>query len=410
MTTYVWKGLKGKQFLDGTVEALNKNEAAFKLRRDKVIITDLRLSKQQKDGKADGFSLFTNKHNVKVSDKEMEVITRKLATMVSAGLPVLDALKVQIDAVRSPSFKEVLKDVCTGVESGTPLSSCLEVFPKTFDVIFVNLVKAGEASGQMDVFLNKLAESIKYMADIRSKVKSAMVYPSILVFVAIAVTAVMLVMVVPTFQSIFSSAGSELPKPTLIVIAISDFLRAPDKGGVMVLSIFSFLVLFRLLLARSYESRRMYHAFLLKLPLVGGLILESTFSRVAMLQGNLTAAGVPLLESFDIIGTSINNIVIRESLGNIKRGVYSGESVSALYEEEEVFPDLFAQMVSIGEKTGRMEEMLVSISGFYQREFNATVERMTAMLEPIMIVFMGVTIGGLMVAMYLPIFNLGNAV
>ena len=410
MTTYAWKGLKGKQFLDGTVEALNKNEAAFKLRRDRVIITDLRLSKTQKDEKAAGFNLFTNKHNVKVADKEMEVVTRKLATMVSAGLPVLDALKVQIDAVRSPSFKEVLKDVCAGVESGTPLSSCLELFPKTFDVIFVNLVKAGEASGQMDVFLNKLAESIKYMADIRSKVKSAMVYPSILIFVAIAVTSVMLVMVVPTFQNIFSSAGSELPEPTLIVIGISEFLRAPEKGGVMLLSIVSFLILFRLLLARSYESRRLFHAFLLKLPLVKGLILESTFSRVAMLQGNLTSAGVPLLESFDIIGTSINNIVIRESLGNIKRGVYSGESVSTLYEEEEVFPDLFAQMVSIGEKTGRMEDMLVSISGFYQREFNATVERMTAMLEPIMIVFMGVTIGGLMVAMYLPIFNLGSAV
>lgn len=410
MTTYIWKGLKEKQHMDGTVEALNKNEAAFKLRRDKIIITDLRISKEQREKKAQKFSLFSNKYNAKVAPKDLAIFTRKLATMVQAGLPILEALKIQIDSIAQPNFKEVIVDVTQGVESGSELSKCLEKFPKTFDIIFVNLIRAGEASGQMDVFLHKLTQSIERMAEIRSKVISALFYPAILVFVAISVIAVMLIKVVPTFQKMFSSAGSELPEPTLVVIAISDFLRSPTGGGVMIVGIVAAVIGIRFLISTSYECRRFADSLILKVPIVKSVILESTFSRIGMLQGSLASAGVPLLDALDIIGTSVGNTIIRESLGNIKRGVYSGQSVSSLYEEEKIFPDLFSQMIAIGEKTGRMEDMLSSIADFYQGEFNSTVERLTALLEPIMIVFMGVTIGGIMVAMYMPIFEMGKAI
>lgn len=410
MTTYTWKGLKENQYMDGTVEALNKNEAAFKLRRDKIIITNLKISKDQKEKKETSFSLFSNKFNAKVKPKDLAIFTRKLATMVQAGLPILEALKIQIDSISQPDFKEVIEDVTQGVESGSELSTCLEKFPKTFDIVFVNLVRAGEASGRMDVFLHKLTESIERMSEIRAKVVSAMFYPAILVFVAISVIAVMLIKVVPTFQKMFSSAGSELPGPTLVVIAISDFLRSPTGGGLMVACFVALYLLTKFLIATNYGFRRATDALVLKIPIVKSVILESTFSRIAMLQGSLASAGVPLLDSLDIIGTSVKNTIIRESLGNIKRGVYSGQSVSVLYAEEKIFPDLFSQMIAIGEKTGRMEDMLTSIADFYQGEFNSTVERLTALLEPIMIVFMGVTIGGIMVAMYMPIFEMGKAI
>ena len=306
-------------------------------------------------------------------------------------------------------MKAVIEQIKVDVESGTPLSDAFAKHPLVFDEIYVNLLKAGESSGKMDTFLGKLVEGIEKSQKIRAKIKSAMVYPTILLIVAIAVIAIMMIYVVPVFQEMFSGFAGGLPAVTQMVIDISEFVRNPLGGGVLLVSVVGAIIILAQSIKRSYKFRRRFHRFVLKLPLFGSLIQKSALAKLSMVQGNLSSAGVPVLESLDICASAMTNLIIKEATIEVKRGVFSGEPLSELYQKEpKIFPSTFYAMVSVGEKTGNMEEMFTSISNYYEGEMDGIVDRLTAMLEPIMIVFMGATIGFILLAMYTPMFMMGE--
>ena len=411
MPVYAWKGLKDSQYATGRIEGINREEAAFKVKEQKVIITSLvRLSGAEVvEEKPTETSRPTRQRGKKVPVKELVIFTKKLEAMMRAGLPILDTIILIIDQVENKTMKAVIEQIKVDVESGVPLSDAFGKHPIVFDEIYVNLLKAGESSGKMDTFLGKLVEGIEKSQKIRAKIKSAMVYPTILLIVAIAVIAIMMIYVVPVFQEMFSGFSGGLPAVTQMVIDISEFVRDPLGGGVLLVSVVGAIIILAQSIKRSYKFRRRFHRFVLKLPLFGSLIQKSALAKLSMVQGNLSSAGVPVLESLDICASAMTNLIIKEATIEVKRGVFSGEPLSELYQKEpKIFPSTFYAMVSVGEKTGNMEEMFTSISNYYEGEMDDIVDRLTAMLEPIMIVFMGATIGFILLAMYTPMFMMGE--
>jgi len=408
MEAFTYKGISAGKYIEGEVEALNQEEASHKLKEQKIIITNLIRSKKKKGeakakGKGGGFSLFGKK---KVKVEEILIFSKQFATMVKAGLPILQVLVMLRDQLESPAIKEVIEDIRKSLEGGVTLSKCFEKYPQYFDNVYINLIKAGEASGKLDVFLLKIVESLEKKEKIKKKIKGALMYPSIMFTVAMVVSAFMLIKVVPVFAKMYDGMGIALPKPTAVIMAMSDFLRGTG-GLIMLISIISFIFGFRLLVAKNAAFRYRWHKQVLKLPLFGDMILKSMLARVSLIMGNLSAAGVNLLESLEIAKSVSSNVVVMEAIENVKKGVFSGDTLTKLFLKEPLFPPTFSQLISVGEQTGQLDEMFNSVASYYEEEFDNTVDNMSTMIEPIMIVFMGVMIGGLMIAMYSPIFNVG---
>jgi len=408
MEAFTYKGISAGKYIEGEVEALNQEEASHKLKEQKIIITNLIRSKKKKGeakakGKGGGFSLFGKK---KVKVEEILIFSKQFATMVKAGLPILQVLVMLRDQLESPAIKEVIEDIRKSLEGGVTLSKCFDKYPQYFDNVYVNLIKAGEASGKLDVFLLKIVDSLEKKEKIKKKIKGALMYPSIMFTVAIVVSAFMLIKVVPVFAKMYDGMGIALPKPTAVIMAMSDFLRGTG-GLVMFISIISIIFGFRFLVAKNAAFRYRWHKQVLKLPIFGDMILKSLLARISLILGNLSAAGVNLLESLEIAKSVSNNDVITEALENVKKGVFSGDTLTKLFLKEPLFPPTFSQLISVGEQTGQLDEMFGSVASYYEEEFDNTVENMSSMIEPIMIVFMGIMIGGLMIAMYSPIFNVG---
>ena len=408
MESFSYKGISEGKYIEGEVEALNLDEASHKLKEQKIIITNLIRSKKKKGeakakGKGGGFSLFGKK---KVKVEEILIFSKQFATMVKAGLPILQVLAMLRDQLESPAIKEVIEDIRRSLEGGVTLSKCFEKYPQYFDSVYINLIKAGEASGKLDVFLLKIVDSLEKKEKIKKKIKGALMYPSIMFTVAMVVSAFMLVKVVPVFAKMYDGMGIALPKPTAVIMAMSDFLRGTG-GLIMLISIISFIFGFRFLVAKNAAFRYRWHKQVLKLPLFGDMILKSMLARVSLIMGNLSAAGVNLLESLEIAKSVSSNVVVTEALENVKKGVFSGDTLTKLFLKEPLFPPTFSQLISVGEQTGQLDEMFNSVAAYYEEEFDNTVDNMSTMIEPIMIVFMGVMIGGLMIAMYSPIFNVG---
>ena len=406
MEFFTYKGISDSKYVEGEIEALNQEEASHKLKEQKIIITNLIKSKKKGEkkekAKGKGFSLFKKK----VKNDDLVVSSKQFATMVKAGLPILQVLEMLRDQVENPAMKDVIEDIRKSLEGGISLSKSFEKYPDLFDNVYVNLVKAGEASGKLDVFLLKIVDSLEKKEKIKKKIKSALMYPSIMFTVAITVSAFMLVKVVPVFAKMYDGMGIALPKATAIILSMSDFLRG--TGGMVILfgSIIFFIV-FRYLTTKNEAIRYRWHKQILKLPVFGDLILKSLIARISLIMGNLSAAGVNLLESLDIAKSVSNNVVVTESIDNIKKGVFSGETLTKLFLKEPLFPPTFSQLISVGEQTGQLDEMFNSVAMYYEEEFDNAVDNMSSLIEPIMIVFMGLMIGGLMIAMYSPIFNVG---
>ena len=408
MDVFTYKGISEGKYVEGEIEALNQDEASHKLKEQKVIITNLVRSKKKKGDKKEkakgkGFSLFGKK---KVKVEEILIFSKQFATMVKAGLPILEVLSMLRDQLESPAIKEVIEDIRKSLEGGVTLSKCFEKYPQYFDNVYVNLIKAGEASGKLDVFLLKIVDSLEKKEKIKKKIKGALMYPSIMFTVAIVVSAFMLVKVVPVFAKMYDGMGIALPKPTAVIMAMSDFLRGTG-GMIMIISIITFVIVFRYLTTKNAAIQYKWHKQVLKLPIFGDMILKSMLARVSLIMGNLSAAGVNLLESLEIAKSVSNNVVVTEALENVKKGVFSGDTLTKLFLKEPLFPPTFSQLISVGEQTGQLDEMFNSVAAYYEEEFDNTVDNMSTMIEPIMIVFMGVMIGGLMIAMYSPIFNVG---
>ena len=412
MESFTYKGISEGKYVEGDIEALNQDEASHKLKEQKIIITNLIKSKKKKaeekskaKGKGGGlFSKFGGKKKPKVED--ILIFSKQFATMVKAGLPILEVLGMLRDQLENPGIKDIIEDIRKSLEGGVTLSKCFEKYPEYFDNVYVNLIKAGEASGKLDVFLIKIVDSLEKKEKIKKKIKGALMYPGIMFSVAITVSAFMLIKVVPVFAKMYDGMGIALPKPTAVIMAMSDFLRGTG-GLIMLISIIVFVVGFRYLTKNNATIQYKWHKQVLKLPVFGDMILKSLLARISLILGNLSAAGVNLLESLEIAKSVSNNVVVTEALENVKKGVFSGDTLTKLFLKEPLFPPTFSQLISVGEQTGQLDEMFGSVASYYEEEFDGTVDNMSSLIEPIMIVFMGLMIGGLMIAMYSPIFNVG---
>ena len=411
MGTFVWKGIRSGAYADGQIEAQNRNEAAHLLRQQSLIITSL-----VEDRPASTLSrLLSDRKKLepsqgKIKSREIMVFSKKLATMIRAGLPFPAAIELLMAQVENKALQAVLADIQESVQSGATVSEAFGRHKKHFDEIYVNLIRAGEASGKLDVFLDKLVTNLEKSEAIRSSIKKAIFYPAVLVVVSIVVVIIMLIYVVPIFAAMFESAGAELPALTAAVMAASDFVQDPMRGGLLLFVLLALVFGGRLWLKKDYQARKKLHGFLLGLPLMGDLIIKASLSKVGMILGNLSSAGLPLLESLDIAASSLKNIPLIEALNNVKLGVFSGNQISVLFMKEKIIPLTFSQMLAVGEETGNMEEMYLSVSRYYEEELDTTVQQMTSVLEPIMIIFMGGIVGFIILAMYLPIFSMGKII
>ena len=409
MDTFAYKGISDGKYVEGNIEAINSDEASHKLKEQKIIITNLiRAAKGKKkeekgEKKKSSFSLF-GKKKAKVED--VLIFSKQFATMVKAGLPILQVLTMLRDQLESPAMKEVVEDIRKSLEGGVTLSKCFEKYPELFDNIYVNLIKAGEASGKLDVFLLKIVDSLEKKEGIKKKIKSALMYPSIMFTVAVTVSAFMLIKVVPVFAEMYDGMGIALPKPTAVIMSMSNFLRGTG-GMVLLFSAIGGYVVFKYLTTKNEAIKYRWHKQVLKLPVFGDLILKSLLAQISLIMGNLSAAGVNLLESIEIAKSVSKNVVVTEALENVKKGVFSGDTLTKLFLKEPLFPPTFSQLISVGEQTGQLDEMFNSVAVYYEAEFDTAVDNMSSLIEPIMIVFMGLMIGGLMIAMYSPIFNVG---
>ena len=406
MLNFEYKGISLGKYVEGEIEALNNAEAAHKLKEQKVIITKLKEAKKKKTVTKKEKKSFSFGTGIKA--QEILIFCKQFATMLRAGLPVLNTLEMLEGQTTRPPMKKVIQTIKKDLESGNALSKCFEKHPKIFDTVVVNLIKAGEASGKLDTFLQKIVVSLEKREKIKSQIKSALFYPGVLFSVAILVTVFMLMNVVPTFVNMYEGMGmgDDLPTPTAVIMSMSEFVRS--SGGLFLLIfIILFVVGFKYLMTKNYNIKKAWHKTMLKLPVFGNLINKSILAKVSLVLGNLNQAGVDLIESIDIAKSVTDNVVVVESLENIKKGVFSGETLTDLFGKEKIFPPTFSQLISVGEQTGSLDEMFGSVAIYYEEEFDVAVANLASLIEPIMIVFMGITIGGLMLAMYAPIFNVG---
>ena len=407
MEFFTYKGISAGKYIEGEIEALNQEEASHKLKNDKVIITNLVRSKKKKVEKKDkkkSASFSFGKKKIKPAD--VVIFSKQFATMVKAGLPILNVLIMLRDQTENPSLKEIIEDIRKSLEGGVTLSKCFNKYPKVFDNIYVNLIKAGEASGKLDVFLMKLVSSLEKTEKVKKKIKGALMYPMVMFSTAMIVMVFMLIKVVPVFANMYDGMGIPLPTPTRVIMNASDFMRG--SGGLTLLLVLTVsYVVFKYLTTKNEKIKFWWHGKVLKLPIFGDMILKSMLARISLIMGNLSAAGVNLLESIEIAKSISTNVVISNALENVKKGVFSGDTLTKLFIKEPLFPPTFSQLISVGEQTGSLDEMFTSVSNYYEEEFDTAVDNMSTLIEPIMIVFMGVMIGGLMIAMYSPIFNVG---
>ena len=404
--TFAYKGISAGKYVEGTIEALSQDEANFKLKEQKIIITSITKSKkkaaEKKKKSGGGLALFKKK----IKPEDVVIFSKQFATMVKAGLPILNVLGMLRDQLEHPELTKIVEEIRKNLEGGLTLSKCFEKYPDIFDNIYINLIKAGEASGKLDIFLMKLVESLEKREKVKKKIKSALTYPVVMFTVAITVMVFMLIKVVPVFAQMYEGMGVALPTPTAVIMTASDFMRG--QGGltlfiVLAVSFFSF----RYVTSKIPKVRYWWHGRVLKMPVFGDMILKSLIARISLIMGNLSSAGVNLLESLEIAKQVSNNDVVTLAIENVKKGVFSGDTLTKLFLKEPTFPPTFSQLISVGEQTGNLDEMFTSVSAYYEEEFDTAVDNMSSLIEPIMIVFMGTMIGGLMIAMYSPIFNVG---
>ena len=383
MDTFAYKGISDGKYVEGNIEAINSDEASHKLKEQKIIITNLiRAAKGKKkeekgEKKKSSFSLF-GKKKAKVED--VLIFSKQFATMVKAGLPILQVLTMLRDQLESPAMKEVVEDIRKSLEGGVTLSKCFEKYPELFDNIYVNLIKAGEASGKLDVFLLKIVDSLEKKEGIKKKIKSALMYPGIMFTVAVTVSAFMLIKVVPVFAKMYDGMGIELPAATATIMAMSDFLRGTG-GMILLLSLITFFIVFKYLTSKNEKFKYMWHKQVLKLPIFGDMILKSMLARISLIMGNLSAAGVNLLESLEIAKSVSTNVVVLESLENVKKGVFSGETLTKLFLKDPLFPPTFSQLISVGEQTGQLDEMFGSVAKYYESEFDTVVDNLSSLID-----------------------------
>jgi type IV pilus assembly protein PilC len=400
MPTYIWKGRTlGGEAQTGEIEVGRQEEAVELLRKRKILVTSLR---------AKGGSLRMPRFGgSNVSTKDLAIFTRQFATMISAGLPLVQCLDILAKQSSKPSFGRVIGEVTREVEAGSTLSDALGKHRKVFDDLFRNMVAAGEAGGVLDEILMRLATYIEKAEALKRKIQSAMVYPVVVLTVALGATAFMLIFIIPTFAKMFSDFGGELPLPTKIVLGLSKGLQM--FWWVLLLAIAGLVVLFQRYYATEL-GRRNVDAAMLRIPVLGDVLLKGAVARFTRTLGTLIASGVPILSGLEITARTAGNKVISEAIMTARSSIREGETVAAPLKASGVFPPMVVQMITVGEQTGALDEMLTKIAVFYEAEVDTAVDTLTSIIEPVMIVVMGGIVGGMVVAMYLPMFKLISVV
>ena len=395
MPTFTYTGRGTRGIINGEIDAADRTTAVGELRNRAILVTKI----AEKAGAKAGVIKFGGK----VSDKELAIFTRQFSTMVDAGLPLVQCLNILAEQSDSKTLRGVTANVARQVEAGSTLADALRRHPRTFDDLFTNLVQVGETGGILDTVLQRLSQYIEKAAALKRKVKAAMIYPATIIGVAFLVVIFMLTFVIPTFASMFKGLGAELPLPTQIVLWCSDFVRS------YILLIIAAIVGAVYMLRRYYKTengKSAIDALLLKLPIFGTLIRKVAVARFTRTFGTLVSSGVPILEGLRITARTAGNKVVEKAVLQCRAAVTEGKTLAEPLRVSGVFPPMVTQMISVGEQTGALDAMLSKIADFYDDEVDTAVSTLTSLLEPIMIVFLGVVVGGLVVAMYLPIFKL----
>ena len=404
MPKFNWEARsKSGQVQKGVMEAENVGLVESQLKR--FGFTGITIRDEGKGFKKDlKFPSFGNK---KIETKDLVVFTRQFATMIDSGLPLVQCLEILSGQQENKTFKEILFKVKESVESGSTFADALARHPKAFDQLYVNLVAAGEVGGILDTILNRLAAYIEKAMKLKKQVKGAMVYPATILSIAVIVVGVILVFVIPTFAKMFADFGSELPAPTRIVIALSNFMK---KYIVVMIAAF---IAIKYAIGKYYatpKGRKVIDRLALKAPIAGPLIRKVAVAKFTRTLGTMISSGVPIMDGLEIVAKTAGNKIVEEAIYGVRQAISEGKTMAEPLASCGVFPPMVVQMISVGEATGAMDTMLNKIADFYDDEVDDAVSALTSMMEPLLMVVLGTTVGGLVVAMYLPIFKMASAV
>jgi len=391
---YLWEGKdRTGKLIKGEIRSPGEASVSAHLRRQGITVS--KIKKRRGGGK-------------KITDKDLSLFTRQLATMLKSGVPLLQSFDIVSKGHSNPSVSRLLIDIKTDVETGSSLASAFRKFPLFFDNLYCNLVNAGEQAGILDSLLDRLATYQEKTLAIKSKIKSAMFYPVSIIVVALVITAVIMIFVIPAFKKLFSSFGANLPAPTLIIMNISDFfvtywwaIFSIIGGG-----LYAFFYFWK----RNKKMQDAMDRIMLKLPVFGRILRIASIARWARTLSTMFAAGVPLVEAFDSVAGAAGNVVYYDATKQIQREVSTGSALTVAMQNTEVFPSMVIQMTAIGEEAGSLDAMLSKVADFYEAEVDDAVEALSSLMEPVIMVVLGTLIGGMVVAMYLPIFKMGEAV
>ena len=401
MPVYQWIGTNRKnETRKGEMVASNESTVRSNLMRLKI--TPTKIKKKPKD-------LFENVSwlQPKVKEKDIILFARQFSTMIDAGLPIIQCLEILTTQQSNKTFKRMIKEIKEQVEGGATLAEALKRFPKHFDDLFVNMIAAGEAGGILDAILRRLAAYMEKAAKLKSQVKGAMTYPIVTLIIAALVLGVILVFVIPVFEEMFADFGGELPVPTQIVVKMSEMVKSKILYIIIGLFIFGFA------LKKLYATEKgqdIVDDLVLKIPVFGELLRKVAVAKFTRTMGTMLGSGVAILEALDIVAKTSGNRTIEKAIYDVRSGIAEGRTMADPLAESGVFPAMVCQMISVGESTGALDAMLEKIADFYDEEVDQAVENLTSLIEPFMLVFLGVTIGGLVIAMYLPIFKMAGAI
>lgn len=385
---------------NGTIEAKDQASARANLREQRITAQTITESKGMNAAiKLPAF------FDPSITTRDLVIFTRQFATMIDSGLPLVQCLDIQSTQAENPTLRNQLKVIKDKVESGSTFAEALKTYPKTFDDLFVNLVAAGEVGGMLDTIMNRLAQYLEKSQKLVRQVKGAMTYPAIVICVMIVVTAILLLKVVPTFEGMFADFGAALPAPTIIVLALSKWLQNNfiyTVVGIVVL-VWSVRRWYRTVTGRLILDR-----FMLALPVFGDLLKKVAVARFCRTLSTMLSSGVPIIEALGICGRTAGNKVVENAITSVTVSISEGRTIAEPLAESKVFPQMVCQMISVGEATGALDTMLGKIADFYDDEVDVAVESLTAMMEPLIMALMGIVVGGLVIAMYMPIFEMAS--
>ncbi len=397
MQVFVWEGKNRKNEIQkGEFEA--PDERAVRTHLKRIRINPTKVKKKPKE-----INLFAPK----VTEKDVILFARQFSTMIDAGLPIIQCLDILYTQQENKTFRNMLKEIKESVEGGATLAESLKKYPKCFNDLFVNMIAAGEAGGILDTILRRLASYMEKAAKLKARVKGAMTYPIITLAIAVIVLGVILVFVIPVFQKMFSDFGGELPLPTQIVVNLSNFVKTK------ILYIIGALIIIGIAVKRFHRTekgRAFLDRLVLRLPVFGMLLRKVAVAKFTRTMGTMLASGVAILDALEIVAKTAGNKTIEKSIYDVRTGIAEGRTMADPLSESGVFPSMVCQMISVGESTGALDDMLTKIADFYDEEVDQAVENLTSMIEPFMLVFLGATIGGLVISMYLPIFKMAGMV